>query len=124
MPAMNRIFLMGNLTSDPVSHETPSGAKVTDMRLAVNQKYKTKEGAEKSDTVFVDIVVWGSQAENSAKYLRKGSLAMVEGRLQYDEWEKDGQKHSKLRVRADSIQFLNRAAKNTGPGSDDDPLPF
>jgi single-strand DNA-binding protein len=106
MASLNRVFLMGNLTRDPEVRYLPSGRAVADMRLAVSRKFRTAAGEEKDETCFVSVVVWGKQAETCGQYLSKGSPAFVEGRLQYEEWEKDGQKNNRLRVVADRVQFM------------------
>jgi single-strand DNA-binding protein len=107
MPDLNQVYLIGNLTRDPEIRHAPSGDAVTEMRMASNRRYKTRDGQDKEETCFVSVVVWGRQAETCAQYLRKGSLILVDGRLQYDQWEKDGQKQSRLRVLANRVQFLN-----------------
>jgi single-strand DNA-binding protein len=147
MPDLNRVFLAGNLTRDPEVRYAPSGDAVADLQLAVNRRYKTRDGQDKDETCFVGVVVWGRQAETCQQYLRKGSPVLVEGRLQYDQWEKDGQKQSRLRVRASRVQFLSsprgdaarQGAGGAAPepevagsepppvsdaGGDDDNLPF
>lgn len=106
MATLNKVFLIGNLTKDPEVRFLPSGKAVTELRLAINNKYKTASGEEREETVFVGVVVWGKQGEACGQYLSKGSPLLVEGRLQYDEWEKDGQKVSRLRVVADRTQFI------------------
>jgi len=106
---------MGNLTADPEIRYTPSGAAVSDLRLAVNHKYKASNGEMKEDACFIDVVVWNKQAETCAQYLSKGSPILVEGRLQHDRWEKDGQKQSKHRVVANRVQFLG-SPKNASFG--------
>jgi len=98
---------MGNLTRDPEVRYIPSGTAVADLRLAVNRKYKSGSGENKEETCFVNIVVWGRQAETCGEYLKKGSSVFVEGRLQYDEWEKDGQRQNRLRVVANRVQFMS-----------------
>jgi single-strand DNA-binding protein len=112
---LNRVFLMGNLTRDPEVRYVPSGTAVADLRMAVNRKYRTQSGEERDETCFVNIVVWGKQAEACGQYLAKGSSLLVEGRLQYDEWEKDGQKNNRLRVVADRVQFTGAPRKGTAP---------
>jgi single-strand DNA-binding protein len=107
MASLNKVFLIGNLTRDPEIRYTPSGKAVGDLRLAVNRRFKTAEGENRDETCFVNVVVWGRQAETCGEYLRKGSPLLAEGRLQYDEWEKDGQKHNRLRVVAERVQFLS-----------------
>jgi single-strand DNA-binding protein len=106
MATLNRVFLMGNLTRDPEVRYAPSGKAVSEMRMAMNRKYKTSTGEERDETCYVNVVVWGRQAESCGQYLSKGSPVFVEGRLQYEEWEKDGQKNSRLRVVADRVQFM------------------
>ena len=107
MASINRVFLMGNLTRDPQVRQIPSGTSVADLGLAVNETYRNKSGEQVESTCFADVVVWGRQAEACGEYLSKGSPVFIEGRLQLDQWEsKDGDKRSKLRVRADRVQFL------------------
>lgn len=106
MASLNRVFLIGNLTRDPEVRYLPSGKAVGDLRMAISRKYKTATGEEREETCFVSVVVWGRQAETCGQYLGKGSSLFVEGRLNYEEWEKDGQKHNRLRVVADRVQFM------------------
>jgi len=101
MADLNRVFLMGNLTRDPEVRYTPSGKAVGDLRLAITSRFKNNE-----DVCYVDVTVWDRQAETCGEYLRKGSPVMVEGRLKFDEWERDGQKRSKLSVVASRVQFM------------------
>jgi single-strand DNA-binding protein len=114
MASYNRVLLMGNLTRNPEIRYTPTGTAVADLGLAVNENFKNKAGETVEQTCFVDVVVWGRQAETSAEYLQKGSSVFVEGRLQLDQWEnQQGEKRSKLRVRADRVQFLGSPGKGT-----------
>lgn len=106
MATLNKVFLIGNLTRDPEVRYLPSGKAVAEIRMAINNKFKLASGEEREETCFVGVVVWGKQAETCGQYLSKGSPLLVEGRLQYDEWEKDGQKHNRLRVVADRTQFI------------------
>lgn len=106
MADLNRVFLMGNLTHDPEVRYAPSGDAVGDLRMAINRRYKGRDGQEQEETCFVSVVVWGRQAETCGQYLKKGSQVLVEGGLKYDQWEKDGQKHSRLLVRANRVQFM------------------
>jgi single-strand DNA-binding protein len=109
MANFNRVLLMGNLTRDPELRYIPNGSAVTNLRLAVNRSYKNQAGELKEEVTYVNIVVWGKQAENCAEYLAKGSSIFVEGRLQSRQWETDdGQKRSTLEVVADRVQFLER----------------
>jgi len=105
---LNKVFLVGRLTRDPQLRYTPSGAAVTDVRLAVNRNFTDASGQRREETCFVDVVLWRKQAELCAKYLRKGSPMFVEGRLIFDSWEgNDGQKRSRLRVVVESFQFMD-----------------
>lgn len=134
MNSMNQVFLMGNLTRDPEKRVTPGGQAVSELGLAVSDNYKDKDGKLIERACFADVVVWGKTAENCAQYLKKGSPVLVEGRLQFDQWQTDaGEKRSKLRVRANRVQFLTRgngkgqgdttAAANT-EFEDADAVPF
>ncbi len=110
MGAMNRVFLMGNLTRDPQLRKTPSGMAVSDIGLAVSEKFRNKAGDLVETKCFVDVVAWDRQAEVCSQYLSKGAPVIVEGRLQLDQWQTEaGEKRSRLRVRAERIQFLRPA---------------
>lgn len=109
----NKIILIGNLTKDPELRYTPQGTPVTSFRLAVNYRYKqSAAGGDdmKQETLFIDNVIFGKQAESCSKYLNKGSSVLVEGRLQERRWESDGQQRSKFEVVAQSVKFLSRKA--------------
>jgi len=131
MASYNRVLLMGNLTRNPEIRYTPSGTAVADLGLAVNESFKNKAGETVERTCFVDVVVWSRQAETAAEYLHKGSPVFVEGRLQLDQWEsQEGEKRSKLRVRADRVQFLGTPGKGAeyadapaAPPADQTPAP-
>lgn len=119
MASFNRVMLMGNLTRNPELKYTPSGTAVTDLGLAVNESFKNKAGETVEQTCFVDVVVWGRQAETASEFLTKGSPAFIEGRLQFDQWEnQEGEKRSKLRVRAERVQFLSSSASNGNNSSE------
>ena len=119
MATMNHVFLVGHLTRDPAARQTPSGMAVADLGLAVNETYKNKAGEEVERTCFADVVVWGRQAEACAQHLTKGAPVLVEGRLQFEQWQTaNGEKRSRLRVSANRIQFLNRSgAARKGEGA-------
>jgi len=131
MSSVNRVFLLGNLTRDPALRQTPGGMPVTDLGIAVSETYRNKAGEAVEKTCFADVVVWGRQAETCTQYLSKGAPVMVEGRLQLDRWETDaGEKRSRMRVKADRVQFLNRFhgsgadAAPAGTQTDADGIPF
>jgi single-strand DNA-binding protein len=128
---INRVILTGNLTRDPELRSTPSGTSICELGLAVNEREKVAE--EWRDRVnFFNVVVWGAQAENAARYLSKGSRIAVDGRLRYESWETDGQKRSTVKVVAQAIEYLHSkpekaeagtagAGETTEPGDD---IPF
>ncbi len=118
--AVNRVILAGNLTRDPQVRFLANEKAVANFGLAISHRYKAADGTLKEDTVFVDIEAWGRTGELVGQYLTKGRACLVEGRLKLDTWEKDGQKHSKLRVVADNVQFLdggNRGERGAGGAS-------
>ena len=105
---LNKIFLVGRLTRDPESRHTSAGVPVTHFTLAIDRQFKKKDGEKEAD--FIDIVTWRVLAENCAKYLTKGRMALVEGRLQIRAYEaKDGTKRKAAEVVADNVKFLDRA---------------
>ena len=113
----NKVILIGNLTKDPELRYTPQGTPVASFSLAINYSYK--HGDEwKKETTFVDIVVFGKQAESCSQYLNKGSSALVEGRLQERRWESDGQQRRKFEVVAQSVKFLSRKGGGSAEGAD------
>lgn len=112
---LNKVFLMGNLTRDPEMKQTPSGECVAELGLAVSEQFRSRTTNETREVVtFVDVTVWGKVAENCGNYLTKGRPVFVEGRLVLDTWEDKatGQKRSRLRVRADRVQFLYSPEKS------------
>ena len=120
MASFNKVLLMGNLTRDPELRFTSNGSALAKFGLAVNRKYKAGE-EWKEEVCFVDITVWGKQAENCAEYLSKGRPVFIDGRLQFSTWESDdGQKRNKLEVVANSVQFLGQAGGGKSGGMQPD----
>lgn len=118
MASLNKVMLIGNLTRDPEVRHTPKGTAVGDLSMAINMSYRTQDGTDKEEVCYVDVVVWGRQAETCKDYLSKGRQIFVEGRLQLDQWEtQQGEKRSRLRVRADRVLFLGGGAGGSGGGS-------
>jgi single-strand DNA-binding protein len=124
MASYNKVLLMGNLTRDPEVKYTPKGTAIANLGLAVNRVYTTEGGEQKEEVTFIDIEVWGRQAETAGQYLSKGRPVFVEGRLKLDSWEdkESGQKRNKLKVVAERVQFLGAPRggaefKEEGPGS-------
>ncbi|WP_108672264.1 single-stranded DNA-binding protein [Peribacillus acanthi] len=108
---MNRVILVGRLTKDPELRYTPSGVPVATFTLAVNRAFSNQQGEREAD--FINCVVWRKPAENVANFLKKGSLAGVDGRLQTRNYEgQDGKRVYVTEVTAESVQFLE--PKNSG----------
>jgi single-strand DNA-binding protein len=113
---LNIVTLVGNVTRDIEVKYTATGTAVANVGMAVNNKYKGKDGEMKKEVCFITLVVWGKRAENCAQQLTKGSPIFVTGRLQSRAWEtKDGQKRTTIEVVADLIQFLDRTKEGTSP---------
>lgn len=106
---INRVVLVGRLTRDPELRRTPNGAAVTSFTLAIDNWYTKDQKAS-----FINVVVWNVAAENVVKYLRKGSLAGVDGRLDQRTYESNGQKINVVEVVADSVQFLEPKSQTGG----------
>lgn len=108
MASFNRVIMMGNLTRDPEYKQLTSGQSVCRLSIASNRQFKNRQtGTMVQEVCFVDVDVWGPQADSSSKYLSKGSGVLIEGRLKFDTWEdNDGQKRSKHSVTADRVTFL------------------
>ena len=108
LTAMNKVMVLGNLTRDPDVRKVPSGMLVGSFGLAINERFTTRKGEDRDEVCFVEIEVWGKQADACGKYLSKGAQAFVEGGLRYNQWEdrQTGQKRSRLSVRAERVQFL------------------
>lgn len=119
MAQLNKVFLIGNLTADPELRYTPNGSAVSDLRLAINRSWTNKEGASNQDTVYIDVTVWERQAENCVKFLKKGRSVHVEGYLKMDSWESNGEKRSKIKVVAETVQFLDRGGDGAREGGGD-----
>lgn len=111
---LNKAMIYGNLTRDPEMKALPSGMNVTSFSLATNRVYNDRDGKRQENTDYHNIVVFGRQAETVNQYLRKGSGAFVEGRLQTRSWEKDGQKQYRTEIVADRVQFGPRSGGESG----------
>ncbi len=106
MASFNKVILLGNLTRDPELRYTNSGTAVCEFGLAVNRRFGND--TSRDEVCFVDIIVWDKQAESTGRILQKGAPALIEGRLQLDQWEdrETRQKRSRLRVVAERVQFV------------------
>ncbi len=111
---LNKAMIYGNLTRDPEMKALPSGMQVCSFSLATNRVYNDRDGKRQEIADYHNVVVFGKQAENCAKYLTKGSATYVEGRMQTRSWEKDGVKQYRTEVIADRVQF---GPKGSGSGS-------
>jgi single-strand DNA-binding protein len=122
MANLNKVMLIGNVTRDPELRYTPKGTAVTEVGLAVNRVYSSDDGERREETTFIDVTLWARKAEVAAQYLKKGSPVYFEGRLQLDTWEdkQTGQKRNKLRVVADSLEFLGGGSGGGGGRQQDD----
>jgi len=124
---MNKVFLIGNVGKDPEQRATPTGDIVGNFTLATSRKWKDKNTGQKREvTAWHNITTWGKLAELCLKYLQKGSKCAIVGEIEYQSWEKDGQKHYKTVIRANEVEFLS-AARQEGPPiptQDDDGMPF
>ena len=116
---INRVVLTGNLTADPELRPLPSGTSVGRLRLAVNTRRKNSQTGEWEEKAnYFDVTVWGAQAENCAQYLAKGRPVAIDGRLEWREWEQDGQKRQAVQVIAENVQFLGgREQTSNGSGN-------
>ena len=119
MASYNRVIMMGNLTRDPEHKQLSSGQAVCRFGLASNRQFKNKQtGSMVQEVCFIDVDVWGPQAESCRQYLNKGRAVLVEGRLKLDSWqENDGTKRSKHTIVADRVTFLASGQQAEGSGS-------
>lgn len=121
MTALNKIMLIGNLGRDPELRQA-GDKSVAEFSLATTERWRDQSGAEKSNTDWHRIVVWGRSGENCAKYLSKGSMVYVEGSMRYRDWtDKEGNKRTTAEVTANTVQFLDR--KGDGGGRRDESPP-
>ena len=114
---MNKCFFTGHLTRGPELKITPSGAKVCNFGLAVNERFNDRETGEQRETVcFVEIEAWNRQAELVFEFFKKGSAILVEGALKFDSWQADdGTTRNRLKVRLQRFEFMTqRTDSETG----------
>ncbi len=103
---LNKVFLLGRVTADPQLRSTASGMQVATFSIATNRVWNDQSGTKKESTEFHNVVVWGRQAEVASRFLKKGSLVLIEGRLQTREWEgKDGQKRRTTEIICERMQL-------------------
>lgn len=116
---LNKVVIIGNLASDPELRSTPSGQQVCNFRLATNRIWKDRNsGQQQKETEFHTVVAWGKLADIASKFLNKGSLAMIEGRLRTRSWQdQSGQKRFRTEIVAEALQLGPRGVKS-GPRED------
>ena len=124
MSSFNRIIMVGNLTRDPDYKQLTSGQSVCRLGLASNRQFKNKQSGDMIQEVcYIDIDVWGPQAESCRQYLQKGRPILVEGRLKLDSWDDaNGQKRSKHSIVADRVVFLGSNAQAEAGSQDEQKL--
>ncbi len=118
MANLNKVMLIGNCTRDPEVKYTPKGTAVAQVGLAVNRTWSNDAGEKQEETTFVDVELWGRQAEVAGEYLKKGRPVFIEGRLKLDSWDDKatGQKRTKMKVVGEMIQLLGSRDGAAGGG--------
>lgn len=112
---LNKVMIIGNLTRDPEMKTTPNGAQVASFSIATSQVWTDQNGQKQERTEFHNIVAWRKLAEIIGQYLKKGSKAYVEGRLQTRDWTgQDGVKRYRTEIIADNLIMLDRAGAQGG----------
>ena len=113
--SINRVNISGNLTRDPEMRATTTGTQILTFGVAVNDRRRNPQTGEWEDVPnFIDCVVFGNRAEPLSRFLTKGMKVAVEGKLRWSQWERDGQKRSKIEVIVDEIEFMS--SRNAGQG--------
>lgn len=116
----NKVIIAGNITRDPEMRYTPKGTAVCKITLAVNRRWNNEAGEKKEEVTFVDVDAFGKVAEIIGQYLKKGSSALIEGRLKLDQWQDKttGKDRSRLGVVCEQVQFLGaKVEATTAPAS-------
>ncbi|HKX72719.1 MAG TPA: single-stranded DNA-binding protein [Candidatus Saccharimonadales bacterium] len=115
--SINQVILMGNLTRDPELRTTPGGQSVCSFGMAINRSWQGQDGQAQEAVDYFDITAWGKLGELVNQYMAKGRKCLVQGRLSFRSWEKDGQKHSKVEVVATDVTFLDGGGQGGDGGS-------
>ncbi|MDR2197548.1 MAG: single-stranded DNA-binding protein [Coriobacteriales bacterium] len=114
--SINRVLISGNLTRDPELRATTSGMPVLGLGVAVNDRRKNQSTGEWEDYPnFIDCTMFGTRAESVSRFLSKGAKVAIEGKLRWSQWERDGQKRSKIEVIIDEIEFLSARGEHAAP---------
>ena len=115
MASFNKVILAGNLTRDPDYRVTPNGQQVCKIGIAVSRRFTTQSGEQREETTFVDVDVWGKQAETISRFFSKGRPILIEGRLKLDQWQTpQGENRSKLGVTLESFSFIDSGGQGGG----------
>lgn len=115
--SFNKVILLGNLTRDVEMRALPSGMSVGSFGVAVNERFKDRDGNWQERATFVDCEIFGARAEAMAKFLGKGSPVFLEGRLRLDQWQdRDGNSRSKLKVVVENFEFVGGGRDSGGGG--------
>ena len=113
--SINKVVISGNLTRDPELRQTANGFSVLSFGVAVNDRRRNQQTGEWEDYPnFIDCTMFGARAESVSRFLTKGSKVAIEGKLRWSQWERDGQKRSKIEVVVDEIEFMSRSGENGG----------
>ena len=113
--SINRVIVSGNLTRDPELRSTASGLPVLNFGVAVNDRRKNQQTGEWEDYPnFIDCTMFGARAESLSRFLNKGTKVSIEGKLRWSQWEREGQKRSKIEVIVDELEFMSSRGKGSG----------
>ena len=110
----NKAIISGRLTRDPECRAMPSGQPFCSFTVATNRTYTDKQGQKQQQTEFHNVIAWGKQADIISQYAKKGTMILVDGRLQTRSWEQDGKKHYKTEVVVDSFRLGPKSSKPAG----------
>ena len=120
--SINRVVISGNLTRDPELRSTASGMPVLGFGVAVNDRRRNQQTGEWEDYPnFIDCTMFGARAEAVSRFLSKGSKVAIEGKLRYSQWERDGQRRSKIEIIVDEIEFMTSRNNNAAPSQTSQP---
>lgn len=125
--SINKVIITGNLTREPELRRTQGGMAILSFGVAVNDRRRNQQTGEWEDYAnFVDCTMFGNRAESLSNYLSKGTKVAIEGKLRWSQWERDGQKRSKLEVVVDDLEFMGAKQRQQGAQTEmyDDDCPF
>jgi len=127
----NKVIMLGRLTRDPALRETKTGTTVADFGMASTRIWKDKGGNKQEETLFIDVVAWGAQADLIGDSVKKGHRLHIEGRLKLETWDsKEGEKRSRIRIHMEGFQFIEpkggiaKAAISNRSEEDNPVVPF